>query len=38
MVLADNICKIIGDATHVFKETSFLAKQICDGMNTLLDG
>jgi hypothetical protein len=38
MVLAENICKVVGDATHVFKETFFLAKKICDGMNTMLDG
>ena len=33
-VFSDNICKVIEDALHVFRETFFLAKQICDGMNT----
>lgn len=37
-VFAENICKVIEDAVHVFKETFFMAKKVCDGMNTMLDG
>lgn len=37
-VFSENICKVLGDAVHIFKETFFIAKQICDGMNTMLDG
>ena len=38
MVVAPNICKVITDALIIFKETFFLAKHFCDGMNTMLDG
>ena len=37
-VYGENICKVIEDALHVFKESFFQAKQMCDGMNTNLNG
>jgi hypothetical protein len=35
---AQNICKTISDALHIFKETFFIAKVACDKINTGLDG
>ncbi len=37
-MFSENICKVIEDAVHLYKETFFRAKQMCDSMNTNLDG
>ena len=38
MVHVSNLIKVVKDANHIFKETFYQAKTMCDKMNTNLDG